>query len=367
MQAYRRRVVDARADVSRFTTVPRSWLPLLALTVTVIIWASNNVISKVILREASPGLVALMRFSLAGLLFYGPVFLRLHQGDQRFTRWDWPRLIFLGAVGIVGSLILSLMGLQTTPPTDAAVYMLTTPLFVLLLARLFFNERLTQTRLIGIGVAFLGALILAIGSGAGIGGGDVWGALAILTSSVIWSAYTLLSKEVLARRSPLLVLATANTVAMIAIWPIGGTIGVWEELPQVLTWSLSAWAVMAYLVVLMSMLSQWLYVRSLRDLQASQVSALLYTQPLFTAIIAAAFGEPPTVLTAASGILILGGVLLVNRPVRTRQRAAVHVATVATRHTPDVVLVSTADPPAAGATPGTASGPEVDAEAPRQV
>jgi drug/metabolite transporter (DMT)-like permease len=297
---------------------------LLALLTTVVIWASNNIVTKVILHEASPGLVALVRFSLAGLLFYGPVFLRLHRGEQRFARMDWPRLIFLGAVGVVGSLVLSLIGLRTTPATDAAVYQLTTPLFVLALAWLWFGERLNRVRLLGIGAAFLGAALLAVGSAAGFGGGDLTGAAFLLLGSVIWSAYTLLSKEILARRSPLLVLATANLIAAFSIWPIAGVMGVWSELPRVLTWSPAAWLVMAYNVVLMSMTSQWLYIRSIRDLRASQVSALLYTQPVFTALMAAAtLGELPTPLTLVCGALILAGVVLVNRPIKRRPAPAV--------------------------------------------
>ena len=303
--------------------MPRTWLPLLGLLITVLIWASNNIVSKIILREASPVLVATVRFTLAGLLFYLPVFLALHRGEQRFARGDWPRLLLLGAVGVVGSLVFHLLGLRTTTATDAAIYSLTTPLFVLVLARLWFGERLSRARALGVAAAFLGAALLATGGAIGLGGGDIQGALFLLSSSLIWSGYTLLSKEVLARRSPLLVLAAANLGAMVAIWPIAGLLGVWAELPRVLTWSPAAWAVMAYLVILMSMISQWLYVRSLRDLRTSQVSALLYTQPLFTALLAAAaLGELPTPVTVAAGLLILTGVWLVNRPMTAGRQPA---------------------------------------------
>ncbi|MBA2450336.1 MAG: DMT family transporter [Chloroflexi bacterium] len=299
---------------------PRTWLPLLGLLLTVLIWAGNNIVSKIILLEASPILVALVRFTLAGLLFYLPVFLTLHRGEQRFARGDWPRLLLLGTVGVAGSLLLHLLGLRTTPATDAAIYSLMTPLFVLVLARLWFGERLNRVRMLGIAAALLGAALLAIGGAAGLGGGDLQGPLFLLSGSLVWSGYTVLSKEVLARRSPLLVLAAANLGAMAVIWPLAGLLGVWAELPRVLSWSPAAWGVMAYLVILMSMTSQWLYVRSLRDLRTSQVSALLYTQPLFTALMAAAvLGELPTSVTVVAGLLILAGVWLVNRPMPARR------------------------------------------------
>ena len=290
------------------------WLPLAVLLITVVIWAANNVVAKLILREASPLLVALVRFTLAGLLFHLPVFLLLHRGEQRLSRNDAVRVLLLGVVGVAGSLVLSLLALRTTPATDVAVYNLTTPLFFLLLARIFFKERLNRERLIGIAAAFIGAAVLAIGGAVGLGGGDLLGAFYVLAGSLIWAGYTLLSKEILARRSPLLLLSAVNLAALVAIWPLGGVFGTLDELPSVLSWSPVAWLAMAYLVLLMSTTSQFLYIRSIRDLHSSQVSALLYTGPLFTALIAAfTIGEVPTVSTVVAGLLILAGVVMVNR------------------------------------------------------
>ncbi|MFN8525988.1 MAG: DMT family transporter [Chloroflexota bacterium] len=297
------------------TAVSTALVPLLLLLLTVFIWASNNVVSKVIMEEASPVLVALVRFTLAGSLIYVPIFLRLHRGDQRFALGDWPRLFILGFGGVMGSLVLHLMGLITSPATDAAVYSLTTPLFVLVLGRLVYGEHVSRQRALGIAAAFGGALVLVIGTAAGFGGGDLRGSLFLLASAVVWGVYTLLSKDLLVRRSPLLVLATANLIASLSIWPVAGLMGVFGELPTVLDWSGRAWAVMVYLVLLMSVFSQWLYVRAIRDLHRSQVSAVLYTKPLFTAVMAAAtLGELPTPVTLLSGLLIVAGVWLVNRP-----------------------------------------------------
>ena len=220
----------------------RSWLPLLALLITVVIWASNNIVTKVILREASPGLIALVRFTLAGLLFYLPVFLTLHHGEQRFARGDWPRLVLLGAVGVTGSLVLNLIGLRTTPATEAGIYQIVTPIFVVIIAWLWIGERLSRTRIAGIALACVGSTVLLTGGGAvGIGGGDLVGALLIMASNAAWAGYTVLSKRLISGRSPLLVLTAANLTAMVAIWPVAALFGVWPELPSVLEWSPTAW------------------------------------------------------------------------------------------------------------------------------
>jgi drug/metabolite transporter (DMT)-like permease len=301
----------------------RTWLAPAGLVLTIAIWSGHATVAKIIMREASPMLVAQVRFTLAGLFFFLPVFITLHRGEQRFSRSDWIGVLLLGVGGVGGSMLFYLLGLQTTPATDAAIYNLTTPLFVLVLARVWFGERLTVPRVLGIAVAFCGAAILVTGGSVGLGGGDLRGALYILVSALLWAGYTLLSKSLLARRSPLLVLAAASLAAMVAVWPMSGVFGVWAELPRVLTWSPTAWLIMLYLVVLMSMVSQWLYVLSIRDLHTSQVSALLYSGPFFTAVIAGVvLDERPTAITLLAGLLILGGVWLVNRPARTRLPAA---------------------------------------------
>jgi drug/metabolite transporter (DMT)-like permease len=309
----------------------RAWLPVAGLVLTVAIWSSNNIVSKVIMQEASPAMVALVRFTLAGLFFYLPVFLLLHRGRARFTSADWPRLVVLGAVGTAGSLTLYLLGLKTVPATQAGIYQVTLPLFAVVIAWLWLGERLSRARVLGIGLAAVGATALAVGgaveSGDGspsaAGGSSLPGALFILGSNLTWSIYTIVSKEMLKRRSPLLVLAASNLLAAVVIWPAAGALGVWPELPNVLHWSPTAWSVMLYLVALMSTSSQWLYVRCLREVKASQASSSLYLMPFFTAIMAAIFlGEQPTLPTILAGMLILVGVWLVNRPRESAQPAA---------------------------------------------
>ena len=306
----------------------RYWLPLLGLLVTIVIWSSNNIVGKVIMRESSPLMVALVRFTLAGVFFYLPVFLALHRGEQRFQRGEWPRLVFLGIVGTCGSLVLYLLGLRTTPATAAGIYQITGPLFIAIMAWLWLSERLSRGRVAGLVVAAAGASLLVAAQGSGgLGGGDLGGALFILGSNLTWSGYTLVSKEILARRSPLLVLSAANLVALVAIWPIAGLLGTWSELPSLLDWSPSAWLIMLYLVAFMSTSSQWLYVRCLREVGASQASAFQYLSPLLTAVQAALFlGEAPTPVAIACGLLILGGVWLVNRPQRPPRAAQLGAA-----------------------------------------
>jgi drug/metabolite transporter (DMT)-like permease len=291
------------------------WLPILGLVLTMVMWSGNAIVSKIIMREASPVLVSMLRFTLAGLFFFLPVFLALHRGSQRFTRQEWPRVILLGAFGTAGSQALFMLGLNLIPATEAGIYQVTTPVFVVLIAWLWLHEGLSRLRAAGIVVAFLGAtLLLTGGGGIALGTGHPLGALLMIMSDICWAWYTVMSKPVMTHRSPLLVLSAACLVAMITLWPASALLGVLPELPSVVNWSWQAWAVMAYLVFVQGTCSQWLYAWTIRELGPSRVSAAMYLKPLFIALMAIPFlGEEPTWLTVVSGVLILGGVWLVNR------------------------------------------------------
>lgn len=306
----------------------RLWVPLAVVMLVILLWAGNTIVSKYILREASPVLISLVRFQLVGVLFYIPVFLVLHRNGQRLTRGEWPLLILLGLVGTLGSQVFFMIGLLTTPATDAGIYQIITPIFVVLIAWLWIGERLSRVRAAGIGLACVGSVVLVTDGGSvGFGGGDVLGALLIMLSNVAWAGYTVISKRLVARRSPLLVLTAANLTAMVAIWPVAGLMGVFPELPRVLEWSPTAWLVMVYLVAVTGTLSQWLYQWTIRELGPSRVSAGLYLKPLFVAALAVAFlGERPTLVTLVSGLLILAGVWLVNRPRRPEAIEAAEAA-----------------------------------------
>ena len=114
-------------------------------------------------------------------------------------------------------MVFNLFGLQTTPATDAAIYNLTTPLFVLILGRVWFGERLTLPRVLGIAVAFLGAAVLVTGGSIGLGGGDLQGALYILLSAMLWAGYTLALRR--AGIGPWHAAALVNAYSVVALVP----------------------------------------------------------------------------------------------------------------------------------------------------
>ena len=294
----------------------RALLPLLVLTLVVLIWASNTIVSKLVLRETSPALLALVRFSLAAVGFYLPVFLLMARLAPPLRRQDVTRLALTGTLGSASSVLLFTIGVSMTPATDAGLILSTAPICTALLAWLFLGERLGRLRALGLVTSFLGAGLLATdGQVTAPDPSILLGSAFLLLAQLAWGGYTLSAKPLLARRPPLQVLATSHLFSAAALWPATGLLGAWAELPEVLSWSLATWLGVGYMALVISALSQTLYVYGLREVSASQAISFMYLQPIFTAVLAALFlDERPTMLTFVCGGLILLGLWLVNRP-----------------------------------------------------
>jgi drug/metabolite transporter (DMT)-like permease len=95
-------------------------------------------------------------------------------------------------------------------------------------------------------------------------------------------------------------------LAPLFVWGAG-----WREYGQL---SAAGWAAVLFLGIACSGLGYLFWYGALEKVEASQVAALLYLEPLVTLGAAAALlGEPIRLVTVAGGALVLAGVLLVQR------------------------------------------------------
>ena len=300
----------------------RLLLPHLLLFVVVLIWSSNTVVSKIVLRDVSPSLLALVRISMAVLPFHLPILLIYLRKGPPLQRPEWVRLASIGMIGAATSATVYTFALSMTPATYAGLMQMTGPPLTALLAWIALGEAMGRERALGTAIAFVGAGLLATnGQLADPDPLILTGSALIIGSQLAWAYYTLAAKPLLARRPPLLVLAGSHSFALLALWPASGLLGAWDALPTVADWSWSLWLGVAYLAFGTTALSQVMYIYALRALPAAQVVSYTYLQPVLTALLAAlVLDEQPTVLTFVCGGTILFGLWLVNRPRRPRRQ-----------------------------------------------
>lgn len=150
-----------------------------------------------------------IRFPIACLALF--VVLRAR---GRSLRLPLPSLLRIGVLGVVGHLIyqvLFIRGLEVTLAGNASVLLATTPIWTALFSAWAGHEHV-DARVWGAALASLvGIVLVALGGGTGIAldRAALLGDLGLVLASVVWSAYTVGGRPLVARHGALPVTAWA--------------------------------------------------------------------------------------------------------------------------------------------------------------
>lgn len=83
---------------------------------------------------------------------------------------------------------------------------------------------------------------------------------------------------------------------------------------QIAALSNENWAHLLFLGIFVSAIAYWFWGKALEVMEATRVSSFLYFEPLATVAAASLLlNEPVLIATAAGGLLIIAGVMIVNR------------------------------------------------------
>ncbi len=185
---------------------------LLAMSGVVLVWGVNLSVMKLAVSEVSPLVFNALRFPLGAALL-GVLLFRWEKRPWPEAK-EWPGLVWLGILAHPIYQLCFLNGLALTSASHAAVIVATTPVLVALADHYVLRERLTLPAWAGIALSLLGVLVLVLARHDGEGGESLLGDGLILFSSLLWTAYTIRSRPILRRRSPIWLTAWAALVGM---------------------------------------------------------------------------------------------------------------------------------------------------------
>ncbi|BDG05781.1 DMT family transporter [Anaeromyxobacter oryzae] len=275
-----------------------------------VISAGTYLAAKRALGELSPFEVALARFTLAGLVFG----LLLWSRHVRIERRDLLGLGLLGFVAVPLNQGFFLAGLAWSTPGHAALLYALTPIFVFLFARVRLGERATALKVLGIGVAFAGVLVVLGARGSVALGGSsrmLAGDLLMLLAVVAWAIFAVGGKVYAERYGPVVSTSAAIVAGTVLYLPVGF---VASDLHRFARLSPAGWAALLYLVVFTSVVAYLLYYWSLARAEASRVAIWSNLQPVLTALLAwGLYGDRLTGPFLAGGAMVLAGVVLTER------------------------------------------------------
>lgn len=154
--------------VSAVKTVPGQGRVLFFLALTTFFWGGSFLFTKIGVREVPPPFFVLFRFSLATVLMGLLCLTRLARLDHATIR----RGVVVGlALGITN--LTFVMGIKGTSISRAGVINNLFVLFIPLVARLVWKDRIGKLNSAGIALAALGIGLLAGGGGEGFNQGDL--------------------------------------------------------------------------------------------------------------------------------------------------------------------------------------------------
>jgi drug/metabolite transporter (DMT)-like permease len=292
--------------------------------IAVLFWGASFVATKAALREIHPVTLITLRFGMGIVILFAVVW------QKHIFRWvgwrDLAVLALLGAISIAIHQGLQSNGLLFTSATSMAWLVALTPVFTAVLAWLFLSESFGTVKIIGLMIAFVGA-IAVVTKGAfnadTIHLPSTTGDLLALASSLNWAIFSIASKPMLKRLPPTLMMAYVMFLGWLFVLPFFAASQAWNDL-NLLT--APGWSAVSFLGLLCSGVAYIFWYDALAQIDASQVASFIYLEPLVTVAVAAAvIGESFTLAGFLGGMTILLGVYLVNRPVGL-QKASVSVA-----------------------------------------
>lgn len=197
---------------------------LFALGATVI-WSGNFILARGLNQSIEPATLALLRWAtaFAGLL---PFACWAAWKERAAIRRSLPAMIPMAVLGVSVFNTLLYKAAQTSSALNLSLIATSTPVFIILLARIFLAERLTMGKILGLGTALGGVLLLITGGdptrlfSLEVTIGDLWMSLAAVT----FAAYSILVRRFRQPLSQPVFLLTLFGVGIVFLLPWAG----WE-------------------------------------------------------------------------------------------------------------------------------------------
>lgn len=293
-----------------------------ALLLVQVFFASLSVFGKEAMQYISwPALVTVrVTGSMLFFLAFGAV-----KGVEKVAPSHHKTLALYGFLGVAANQIQFLAGLSRTKALHATVLVTSIPVFAAALAVLLGRERFSLRKGAGVFLALLGALLLILGGQdlspdlVTLQEGQVLGNLLILSNSLFYALYLVLSRDLLSRYQATTVVVWMFFYGFLETLAFDGLAALlspeearasWEGL---LTAPAVAWQLIA-IVVLITVLAYILNSWALRFAPSSLVAIYIYLQPLAAALLAwVRLGEHASWHDLAAAALIVAGVTLVGR------------------------------------------------------
>jgi drug/metabolite transporter (DMT)-like permease len=296
----------------------------LLLAVGPLFWAGNHIVGRAIAGHVPPGGLAVLRWTLAGLVLLPFAFRHLRRDWAALNEKPWTVVMLaMAGGGIFGT--LQFIGLQYTTALNVAVFNSTVPAFIVLAGGLIFRDPVRFVQVIGILISLSGALVIVSkGDPAALTSLEFnYGDLLIVANMALFAVYSacMRLKPELHWMTFMIALAVVSAIANVPFAVLEHMSG--EPLEP--TW-MTVGAVV-YVGIFASTIAYACWSRGIELIGAARAGVFLHLVPLYGALLSSLLLGEAIRLDQIAGLgLILSGVALASRQrkpkPKLRQRGA---------------------------------------------
>lgn len=295
------------------------------------IWGTNYSIIKHAFREIDPQAFNAVRMIVASTVFLAIIAATRNppgrgRGDGSFASTfytpspirgrDWAGLAALGLVGQCLYQYWFVGALAATSVSNAALILAFTPVLIALVGAAVGEERVTAVHWLGVLLSLAG-IYLVVGRGMSVGGSTLRGDLTMFAAVCCWAIYTMGSRPLMARHSPVAVSGLSMAIGTAAYIPLVASHILAVKWADV---SAGTWGAAVYSALFALCFSYTIWYAAVREIGSARTSAYSNVVPIVAMATAVIFlGEPFQVGKVVGAAAVLAGVALTR--VRTASPA----------------------------------------------
>lgn len=241
---------------------------------------------------------------VVGLLLYNKKLLRIRLKDA----WCF---VGTGVVSIVFFSYCYFKNVTVSSVAVSSILMYTSPIWVTLFARVVFKEKIGKRKLIALGLAFAGCVLVSGITGGGVDRVSMEGLLLGLGSGIGYGLYSIFGRIALEKGyHPMTVSAYTFLFACLGVLPFIKPIEIWNKMNV----SEGLWGWALCMVLFSTCMSFTLYTIGLKYMEAGRAAVLATLEPIVTTLVGVVVYKEMLSLVMTIGIvLVLGASIIISR------------------------------------------------------
>ena len=258
------------------------------------LWGSSFLMIKFSLEELSPFDIAMYRILLPAI-----VLNLLYRKKVKVSKSDYKYFFILGIIYMALPFFLFALAEETITSALAGLINGSTPIFVALVAIIFYKEKVTTTQKILITSGFLGIIILSFGGQKALYG-STEGILYALGASICYGVSINMIQPLLKKYTPMgalkILLLSASLISIALLGPFS-------------TWAIPSYSISLYPIIILGLGSSGFafltFYQLVDDVGAVPSSVTVNVIPIFSIIFGYLFLDEITTLIQMVGVAIV--------------------------------------------------------------